>query len=179
MNKLWMSIGVTSNLLYRPNCENELEGLDHDLAKLELVQVRERVPRGRQRIQFGSTVTTPRLPMSPSKLIQCKHTSSVGKKLRVDLNNELGKCGLLRNDDKVDKNNEMGRVALRAIWFMWSDEYEDHHHLEIAYDGTNKKNRSVSAVEQQESLAFPENVLDSPNTSDDYESAMVSLGNGN
>ena len=46
MNKLWMSIGVTSNLLYRPNCENELEGLDHDLAKLELVQVRERVPRG-------------------------------------------------------------------------------------------------------------------------------------
>ena len=71
------------------------------------------------------------------------------------MNNELGKCGLLRNDDKVDKNNEMGRVALRAIWFMWSDEYEDHHNLDLDYVRTKKADRSVSAV------------ADSPNTGDD------------
>ena len=94
--------------------------------------------------------------IAPYKLILCKHTSILGQTLLVDLNNnELKQCGLLRHDDSADDKNEIERVALRAIWFMWSDEYEDHHNLDLDYVRTKKADRSVSAV------------ADSPNTGDD------------
>ena len=182
---------LTSLDCFRTNRENGLEGLDHDLAKLELVRLREGVPPGGKPEPFfiprsakntiwinGDNAAFADV-IAPCKLIQCKHTSIDVKKLRVDLYNELGKCGLLRNYDKLDDKNEMGRVAMRAIWFMWSDEYENNHNLDLDYSGKKEEARYVSAVEQQKSLAFPESVLASPSTGDDYESVTVLLENGN
>ena len=179
---------------FQSNRGNGLTGLDHDLAKLDLVLLRERVPRSGKLKSFivprfaKNTIWTNGAQASfadviaPYRLIQCKHTSVDDDKARVvvDLNEELGKCGLLRNSDSaVNDKDTPGRVALRAIWFMWSDDYEDHHNLDLDYNGTNKVHRVVSAEEQEDSLAFPENVLDSPNLSDQFESVEVLLDNGN
>ena len=182
---------LTSLYCFRTNRENGLAGLDHDLANLKLVQVRDRVPpvgkpkdfivprSAKHTIWINGDNAAFANVIAPRKLILCKRTSIAGETLTVDLINELGKCGLLRNDDNVDNKNKMGRVALRAIWFMWSDEYENQHNLDLDKNGKKKKTRSASTVEQQESLAYPEKVLESPNTGGDFESVTVLSENGN
>ena len=182
---------LTSLYCFRTNRENGLAGLDHDLANLKLVQVRDRVPpvgkpkdfivprSAKHTIWINGDNAAFANVIAPRKLILCKRTSIAGETLTVDLINELGKCGLLRNDDNVDNKNKMGRVALRAIWFMWSDEYENQHNLDLDKNGKKKKNRTASTVEQQESLAYPEKVLESPNTGGDFESVTVLSENGN
>ena len=66
---------------------------------------------------------------------------------------------------------------MRAIWFMWSDEYKDHY-LDVEYIGQKEKDPSVSDAKLQTSLAFPENTLVGPNSGDNVESVTVLLENG-
>ena len=74
---------------------------------------------------------------------------------------------------KKTNNNKIGRLALRAIWFMWSDDYEDLHNLDLKYNKRKNKRLSTSAEEQEESPAFPENMLDRLNAGDEFESATL------
>ena len=101
---------------YRHKLEKGEDGttaLDNDLAKLMLVRVRQRVPPTYYKSSFGVPKFTKdviwingyKAPfadvIAPYKLIQCKH--SIGKKpVKVDLSDELRKCGLLRNNNPND-----------------------------------------------------------------------------
>jgi hypothetical protein len=138
---------------------------DH-LANLRLVQVQKPVPP----TNFTESFDIPKFTknviwingdkapfadvIAPYTLIQCKHSIRTDKTLEFELSKELSKCGMLRNDDP----NAGGRVALRAIWAMWSGRYE-HHHMNLKYSGTKAEDRSVSVKKQQTSVAFPENML--------------------
>ena len=175
---------------FRSNPEKSLAmfQLDKELEALELVHVRERV-------RSPTSFIIPRLAKSaiwingenapfadviaPYKLIQCKPTSIVGKTERVDLSYDLRKCGLLRNrNNGTVVKSKSGQVAVRAIWFMWSDEYNNRHTWNLNYNRQRKKDPSVSLETKQESLAFPENIIDRPTIGNHFESVTVLLRNG-
>ena len=170
---------------------NGLTDFDSDLAKLDLVLIHEQVPRGGNLTSFILPRFTKNIiwingerasfadVIAPYMLIQCKHTSNVGKKLVVNLHDELRKCGLLRKNPGADKSWISGQVALRAIWHMWSDEYVDSHNINLNYGGEKKEDFAVSDEMQQKSLAFPENALVNPNIGNKVESVTVSKDNGN
>ena len=163
-----------------------LKNFDNDLAKLMVIQVGEPVPP----TNFNLTFSVPKVTQSmiwingdkapfadvvaPFELIQCKHSIRKSAQ-RVDLCNELSKCGLLRNDDA----NCGGRVVLRAIWALWKGRYKDKD-MNLSYRGRRTKKQSVSLEQQQDSLAFPENMLDGTNigVGDHVECVKVSLMNG-
>ena len=175
---------------FRSNPEKSLAmfQLDKELEALELVHVRERVrsptsfivPRMAKSAIWINGENAPFADViAPYKLIQCKPTSIVGKTERVDLSYDLGKCGLLRNrNNGTVVKSKSGQVAVRAIWFMWSDEYNNRHTWNLNYHGERNKDPSVSLETKQESLAFPENIIDRPTIGDHFESVTVLLRNG-
>ena len=184
---------------FQSNHENGLMDFDNNLAKLNLVLIRKPVPPNSTTKKFivpsfaknTIWINGERAPfadvIAPYMLLQCKHTSVASQRVEVDLDDELDKCGLLRdliiNTDTAKSNKNAkkdkgwgGLVAMRAIWFMWSDEYEDHH-FAMKYIGQKTEDPSVSDAKLQASLAFPENTLVGPNSGDNVESVTVFLEN--
>ena len=163
--------------------EDGMTALDNDLAKLILVRVRQRVlPKN-----YKSSFSVPKFSkdviwingdkasfadvIAPYKLIQCKHR--IGKKpVKVDLSDELRKCGLLRNNDP----NDGGRVPLRAVWAIWSGRFQDHQ-VKLKYSETTTDDQYAFVQRQHESLAFPENMI-GPNIVERVEPVKVALKNG-
>ena len=170
---------------FGPSGTNCRKDFDNHLANLRLVQVLKPVPPTNCKYSFEIPKFTKNViwingdkarfadVIAPYMLIQCKHSIHPDKALEVDLSKELSKCGLLRNDDP----NSGGRVALRAIWAMWSGRYK-HHDMNLKYTATKAEGQSLSVEMQQTSVAFPENMLGSRTIDMNFEPVTVSLKKG-
>ena len=170
---------------FGPSGTNSRKNFDDHLANLRLVQVLKPVPPTNCKYSFEIPKFTKNViwingdkarfadVIAPYMLIQCKHSIHPDKAVKVDLSKELSKCGLLRNDDP----NIGGRVALRAIWAMWSGRYK-HHDMNLKYSATKAEGQSLSVEMQQTSVAFPENMLGSRTIDMNFEPVTVSLKKG-
>ena len=170
---------------FGPSGTNCRKDFDNHLANLRLVQVLKPVPPTNFKNSFDIPKFTKNViwingdkarfadVIAPYMLIQCKHSIHPDKAVKVDLSKELSKCGLLRNDDP----NIGGRVALRAIWAMWSGRYK-HHDMNLKYSATKAEGQSLLVEMQQTSVAFPENMLGSRTIDMNFEPVTVSLKKG-
>jgi hypothetical protein len=170
----------------RPTAADPPTALDEQLADLELLHVAIPVPSKSTQV----AISVPWLNatdvwvngdkakfadvIAPYILYQCKHCSTSGDSITVNVTEELWKCGLLKKNNSTERDNA-GWIVLRWLVGVWSGKFKDARKP----DATTTSAEAIRRTEERhlKSVAYPYNLLDTPTSIEEVPYRSITLNN--